>query len=313
MVVRVCALLISVSLAFTSLSPASAGVTFIGSGTSAAGNPVQFQADLSIVSGTLTIDLFNTSPVDSTATADVLSSFYFDIVDGTSRPTPAYESARGKVWKVISNALDQPYNYTPPASAGGTGTYTLADGIPPHPPHVDSDLKAVKAGDQTWQFLGMNPLASPFLGFGIGTVGNSGFSGNGFTPAIVGKGPAMIAFSIYKDGNILPVGNLTNEFLVQNHARFTFTNLGAFTESHIAPRAAFGLGTGPDSVILAVPEPAAVLLVACGAGALGLVQAARRVSARRNHRSQAEKQGTSSSWLALMQGQRERLDRPGRS
>jgi hypothetical protein len=313
MVFRMCGLVVSVCLSVASLSPALAGVTFIGSGTSAAGNPVQFQADLAIVSGTLTIDLFNTSPVDSTAAADVLSSFYFDIVDGTSRPTPVYESARGRVWKVISNALDQPYNYTPPASAGGTGTYTLADGIPPHPPHVDSDLKAVKAGDQTWQFLGMNPLAAPFLGFGIGTVGNSGFPGNGFTPSIVGKGSTMIAFSIYKDGNILPVGNLKNEFLVQNHARFTFSHLGAFNEAHIVPRTVFGLGTGPDSVIVAVPEPSALLLVACGAGALGIVKATRRrVSDGKTHRTHAEKQRTSSSWLALMKGGRERLNRPGR-
>ena len=259
-----------------SLSPAVAGMTFIGSGTSAAGNPVQFQADLSITSGTLTIDLFNTSPVDSSAAADVLGSFYFDIFDGSSRPLLNYASAGGKVWKVISNALDDPYNYTPPSVAGGTGTYTLATGIPPSPPHVDSDLKATKAGDQTWQFRAMNPLAGPLLGFGIGTVGNTGFPGNGFDPAIVGNGSTMIAFSIYKNGNIVPVGNLRNEFLVQNHARFTFSNVGAFTESHIVPRVVFGLGTGPDSVIVAVPEPSAMALAACGAGALGLAAMARR-------------------------------------
>lgn len=265
--------------------PAMAGVTFIGSGTSAAGNPVQFQADLSITSGTLTIDLFNTSPVDSSAAADVLSSFYFDIFNGASRPALAYESAGGKVWKVISNALDDPYNYTPPAVAGGTGTYTLATGIPPSPPHVDSDLKATKAGDQTWQFRVMNPLAAPQLGFGIGTVANSGLPGNGFDPAIVGNGFTMIAFSIYKDGNIVPVGNLRNEFLVQNQARFTFTNVGHFDESHIVPRAVFGLGTGPDSVIVAVPEPAAAVLIGCAAVSLAVAMTRqRRVSMEETRR-----------------------------
>jgi len=281
MVVRVVGLIVSACvwiscLCVAPLSPACAGLTFIGSGTSAAGNPVQFQADLSITSGTLTIDLFNTSPVDSTAAADVLSSFYFDIVDGTSRPSPKYDSAAGKVWKVISNALDEPFNYKPPLAAGGTGTYTFADGVWPHPPHADSDLKATKAGDQTWQFRSLDPLAAPFLGFGIGTVGNSGFPGNGFTPSIVGNGSTMIAFSIYKNGNVTPVGNLKNEYLVHNHARFTFTNLGPFKESHIVPRVVFGLGTGPDSVIVAVPEPSGLLLAAFAAAAAGIARGTRR-------------------------------------
>jgi hypothetical protein len=288
MVVRVCGFILFAWLCVVSFSPASAGVTFIASGTSAAGNPVQFRADLAIVGGTLTIDLFNTSPVDSTAADDVLSSFYFDIFDGTSRPTLAYESAAGKVWQVISDALDDPYNYTPPAVAGGTGTYTLATGIPPHPPHLDSDLKATKAGDQTWQFRPMDPLMAPLLGFGIGTVGNSKLPGNGFDPSIVGKGSTMIAFSIYKDGNIVPVGNLRDEFLVQNHARFTFTKVGHFDESHIVPRAVFGLGTGPDSVIAAVPEPAALFLAACGAGSLAILRVMRRVSGRGNPVKRAE-------------------------
>lgn len=261
-------------------SPCSAGVTFIGSGTSAAGNPVQFQAAMTIASGTLTIDLFNTSPVDSSAAADVLSSFYFDIFDGSSRPTLSYASATGKVWQVISNAPDQPYNYTPPAIAGGTGTYTFANGMPPNPPHVDSDLKGVKAGDQTWEFRPMNPLTAPFSGFGIGTVGNSGFPGNGFNPAIVGNGSTMIAFSIYRDGNIVPVGNLQNEFLVQNQARFSFTNLGHFTESHIVPRVVFGMGTNPDSVI-AVPEPGGLALAA-GLAAAGSIRLAQRRLRRRD-------------------------------
>lgn len=283
MAFRICGLVISISFVVSSLSPAVAGVTFISSGTSAAGNPVQFQADLSITSGTLTIDLFNTSPVDSLAAADVLSSFYFDIFDGVSRPMPKYETAGGKVWRVLTNALDEPYNYTPPAVAGGTGTYTLATGIFPHPAHVDSDLRAQKAGDQTWQFLGMNPLAAPFLGFGIGTVGNAGFPGNGFSTSIVGNGSTMIAFSIYRDGNIVPVGNLKNEYLVHNQARFTFSNLGSFTEAHIVRRVVFGLGTGPDSVIVAVPEPSALLLAAAGSTAVGIAAATRRrVSGRKS-------------------------------
>lgn len=265
---------------------ADAAVIFSVSGTSAAMNPVSFQATLSIAGDTLTIGLFNTSPVDSSAAADVLSSFYFDIEKAGVRPTLSYQSAGGFVWQVKNNAADLPYNYTPPTFPGGPGTYTLASGTTPH---VSSDLKAVKDNDRTWQFKPMIDSASPFLGFGIGTVGNAGFPGNGFDVPVVGPaGPSQIAFSIYRDGGIQPVGNLADEFLVENSATFVFSGVSGYTEQDIAGSAVFGLGTGPDSTLY-VPEPGGLMLAAA-AGFLGLVsfargQLRRSASAKRRSRS----------------------------
>ncbi len=250
-------------LAATALSctAARATVLFSVSGTSAAMNPVSFQAALSITGDTLTIDLANTSPVDSFSAADVLSSFYFDISKAGVRPTLTFQSASGFVWQVKNNAIDLPYNYTPPALPGGAGTYTLATGTTPH---VPSDLEAVKDNDRTWQFKPMTDTAAPYLGFGIGTVGNSGFPVNGFDVPIVGPaGPSQIAFSIFRDGNIQPVGNLADEFLVENEATFVFSGVSGYTEADIVRAATFGLGTGPDSTLY-VPEPGGIAVAITG-------------------------------------------------
>jgi uncharacterized protein YunC (DUF1805 family) len=237
------------------VSTTQAGVILSGTGVSAAGNPIAASATLSISGDTLTLLLENTSPVDSAEKADVLSSFYFDIVGASGRPLLAYESAAGYVWQVKSDALDIPYNYTPPAVAGGAGDYVQATGSTPH---VISDLMATKANDRTWQFRTMDASLPPLLGFGVGTVGSSVLSPNGFDPAIVGPpGNQQIAFGIYKDGNIQPVGQpMQDQFLVLNQAVFTFSGLTGFTEADIGPDATFGFGTGPDSVI-SLPEPGA--------------------------------------------------------
>jgi hypothetical protein len=269
-------------------SPAAGSVVISGTGQSASAPavPRAAQAEFTLSGTTLSIVLSNISPNDSTSTDQMLSSFYFDIVKDGNRPNLSYASAEGFVWKLISNAPDEPYNYTPPAVAGGPGTYVLADGNPVM--HVPSNLLADKANDRTWQFRDMNPAAAPFLGFGIGTVGNSlfgGGAGNGFTEAIVGPpGPDFIAFSIYKNGDIQPVGEpVQNQFLVRNSGTFTFTSpdLAHYSLADISPVAAFGFGTGPDTVI-AVPEPAALPWAAAG---LGLAWLARR---RRRHRRPAE-------------------------
>ncbi len=274
-------------------TPAMATVTFTVAGTSSAGNPVAFQADLAISGNLLTIDLFNTSPVDSVAPADVLSSFYFDIVQGgTARPTLGYLSASGTVWQVRQAANDLPYDYSPP-SVSGTAVYQLATGTVPH---VASNLMATGVGDRTWQFRAMNSGSVPFLGFGIGTVGNSNFPGNGFNPQIVGPpGNSMIAFSIYRDGNIEPVNNLAGEFIVENRARFTFLGVCGFTEADIKQHAVFGLGTGPDSII-SVPEHSTVglaLVAACGG--LGLALARRRPRGGRVRRGGAWRLGVAAA------------------
>jgi len=257
-------------------SPAAGSVVISGTGQSASAPtvPLAAQAEFTLSGTTLSIVLSNISPNESTTTDQMLSSFYFDIVKDGNRPNLSYAAAEGFVWKLINNAPDEPYNYTPPAVAGGPGTYVLADGNPVA--HVPSNLLADKANDRTWQFRDMNPAAAPFLGFGIGTVGNSlfgGGAGNGFTEAIVGPpGPDFIAFSIYKNGDIQPVGApVQNQFLVLNSATFNFTSpdLANYTLADISPVAAFGFGTGPDTVI-AVPEPAALPWAVAGLGLVGL-------------------------------------------
>jgi hypothetical protein len=257
---RTVAVSVTVAVASVSLlvaAPASGSVIFSGSGKSAAGTLVAFQAMLTISGSTgddLTITLANTSPVDSRYADDVLSSFYFDIASGTTRPALSYASASGTVYQVRRGTTDVPTYYTPQTFTANSCSA--------------SNLRAVNNGDQTWQFRNMNQQASPFLGFGIGTVGNSNepiASGNGFTPSIVGNGNSMINFSIYRGGDIDPQGQLNLKYLVRNTATFKFTGVSGYTEAAIAKKAMFGLGTGPDSTLfVAVPEPSGFAIAATG-------------------------------------------------
>jgi hypothetical protein len=132
----------------------------------------------------------------------------------------------------------------------------------------------------------MDATAAPQLGFGIGTVGNSGFGpNNGFTPSIVGTGNTMINFAIYRGGDIDPTGVLNNRFLVKNTATFTFTGLSGYTEANIVDKVVFGLGTSPDSTLtVSVPEPATYALIVAAAIA---VVARRAVRFVRPHKSRA--------------------------
>ena len=254
-----------VLMCFLITSPhASATVVLSGTGTSAAGNPLAVSAELTISGDILTLVLKNNSPVASTAADDVLTSFYFDIVNNGNRPALSQVSGPGGyVWQVRKDATDLPYNYTPPENPGDSGAYELAD---LSPPHVLSDLAATKANDRTWQFRAMDISLAPFEGFGLGTVGNSMFNPNGFDPAIVGPpGDAQLAFGIYRDldGNIDPVGKpMVNQFLVRNEATFTFSGTNGFVEDDIVP-AVFGFGTGPDSTIV-LPEPGSGTLMLAG-------------------------------------------------
>jgi hypothetical protein len=238
------------------------------SGTSAAGNPVSFSATLAISGSMLTVQLDNTSPVNSTDAADVLTSVYFDILSGTNRPTLNYTSASGSLFLVRSGTTDLPYYYTPQ-------TYTQVSGSM-------SNIRAVNNGDNSWQFRTMNASSSPQLGFGIGTVGNSALSPNGFTPQIVGQGNTMINFAIYRGGDIDPNGVLNNKYLVKNTATFTFTGLTGYTEANIVDKVVFGLGTNPDSTLtVSLPEPGALALAAVGTVLLATCRTLRYVRQRR--------------------------------
>ncbi len=261
---RRAALATTLFIAIASLTDrALGGIVFPVSGTSAAGNPVSFAATLAISGSTLTVQLDNTSPVNSTDAADVLTSVYFDILSGTNRPTLNYTSASGSLFLVRSGTTDLPYYYTPQ-------TYTQVSGSM-------SNIRAVNNGDNSWQFRTMNASSSPQLGFGIGTVGNSALSPNGFTPQIVGQGNTMINFAIYRGGDIDPNGVLKNKYLVKNTATFTFTGLTGYTEANIVDKVVFGLGTSPDSTLtVSVPEPGGCALVAAAAAALAARRALRR-------------------------------------
>jgi hypothetical protein len=230
--------------------PAAGEVVFTASGNSKLGHPVAFQAVLSLEEDTLQIVLENLSPKDTTDADDVLTSFYFDIWNGKERPTLEYESASGLVFQVNKNAKDVAYYYTPQK-------YEKAEG-------KLSDLVAKDRGDASWQFLKMEPDYAPNLGFGIGTVANNGLSPNGFTPSVVGpSGNDFINFGIYRGGDIDPNGVLNKKYLVKNTVTFRFSGAKGYTQEDIRPQAVFGLGTGPDSIVV-VPEPSAIVIAAGG-------------------------------------------------
>jgi hypothetical protein len=231
--------------------PAAGDVIFMASGTSSLGTPVAFQAQFSIDGDNLKIVLDNLSPKDTTDAAEVLTSFYFDIWNGTTRPTLKYESASGFVFQVKRGRdNDVPVYYTPQR-------YEKAEDKP-------SNLVATEKGDASWQFLEMDPAYAPNLGFGIGTVANNGLKPNDFTAAVVGPaGNDFINFGIYRGGDINPSGVLNNKYVVKNTATFNFTGVGNYKETDIRPKAVFGLGTTPDSIVV-VPEPSTIVIAASG-------------------------------------------------
>lgn len=230
-------------VALIALPARAATLTVPVTGTSAAGNPVAFQATFTTSGSTLLLDLVNTSTFATTAPADVLSSFYFDVLQDGVRPTLSLAAAAGFVYEVRRNGPDF---FVPGGLPGGA-----------------TDLRAVKKGDGTWLFRTMNAGLAPQLGFGIGTVGNSALSPNNFDPQIVDQAD----YTLYSTGSgtdIDPVGNLHGRKLVRGTATFTFTGLDPSRPVAITDRFAFGLGTTPDSIIIAMPEPAAVALMVPG-------------------------------------------------
>lgn len=197
---------------------------------------------MSIVGDNLTIQLCNTSSQASLNPNDLLASFYFDIVGpGNTRPTLNYVSSNGDVWLADR---DNPDTLVGP----------------------NANLRALVAGDHTWQFKTMNASVTPFAGFGIGTVGNNNLTPNNFNGNITGG----INYSIYA-GDIT-TSNLNGQLLVKDCATFVFSGLTGFNESHISPIVHFGLGTAPDSLLTTIPAPGAAMLLGLG----GLAAARRR-------------------------------------
>jgi hypothetical protein len=266
------------------LTLSGTGQTLVQSGAKPVYHTVSARADFTITGNTLTLVLANTSAANSTDPADALSSFYFDIVRNGLRPTLSYASADGPLYLLKKSAPDERYYYRPAPKVGVTGTFIKGPGI--------SDLRALKDGDQTWQLRQANPTPSqtdskgplkptlpPGMGFGIGTVGNSGFSPNGFDPAWVGKGNTMINFSIVRAAgfaDLKPNGTLIGGYLLENSGTFTFTGIDGWSLKDIRHECTFGFGTSPDGVIAVVPEPSAAVLGAVGAGLAAMSQAAKR-------------------------------------
>ncbi len=234
------------------------------SGTSAAGRAVSFTAALSFAGDELTILLSNDSPVESKAAADVLSSFYFDIRRGTARPPLVLAEAGGFVFRVLAGKSDEPEYYTPQRFVTEAGRL--------------SDLVARDRGDATWLFREMDADQDPFLGFGLGTVGNSGLAPNSFDPHIVGPpGKTMINFSIFAGDDLDPVGVLNDTHLVHQAIEFRFTGAAGYGERDVVDLFTFGMGTGPDSVItVSLPEPGGLALSGIGMLALTLSLIHRR-------------------------------------
>ena len=249
--------------------PASATVVLSGSGTGV--NPISAMAIFTCGTGTaadyLDVTLINTSTVPTRFPADVLTSLYFDIkavsMSGTIRPTLVYEGASGHVFQVKSGTgNDVAYRFTPPYTSG-TSAFTLGTGT--------SNLKAANNGDYSWQYKVMNSGSAPFLGFGVGTVGNSTsgttgyvWSPNNFEAQKVGQ----LEFGIYNGESPTLQNQLENKYLVNGLASFRFSGVFPFTEAHLSRHVMFGFGTSPDAVIQ-LPEPGG--LAACGLLAAALL------------------------------------------
>ena len=218
---------------------------FTWTGLTAVGHTISLEAELTITEGgsdpdTLTVVLRNTTESlgYKQVPSDVLSSFYFDILDdatGLDRPTLTYGSSTGDVY--LNNVLQG----------------------------ADAAIRSLEDMTGGWDFHPTDPTTFPYFGFGIGTVGNN--SGglitdpdNQFNGSVV----EGMNYSIYSSANPMNPG-LQGVNLVKDEATFIFTgDLDGFS---IVPKVGWGLGTGPDSF---VPLPGAVLLGILGLGIVGI-------------------------------------------
>lgn len=207
-------------------------------GVSITGDAVDFSSYLTIANDTLTIQLFNNSSVTTNSPDDLLTSYFFEIKNSNGqRPTLNYISASGDVYQTNKNSAD---------------SLTQSN----------ANLKAVNAGDNTWQYKALNSSYNPFADFGLSTVGNSIMTPNNFNGNITGN----MDYSIYA-GDIY-TQNLNGKLLVKTKATFVFSGLTGFTEADIKPIFGFGMGTSPDKILAytpPVPEPATISFLVMGA------------------------------------------------
>lgn len=248
-------LLVAAPVFANSVVYTSTSVVFTASTTGSYG-PLSTRATFTVDPGNsnvLRLLLENTSPGASQAPEDLLTSFYFNVLSGTTTGTSAplaYQNALGQVYYTVGGlAPDFPVKYFPPPPPGGS----LLDEPGP------SNLQAFNPGDDTWQFkTGLSLVASqPPLAFGVGTVGNSSLSPNNFNGNIVDG----FNFGIY-------VGEVTTQplddsLLVRDSINFEFAGFSGFSLSQISPHGVFGFGTNPDQIV-SVPEPSTLLIAALG-------------------------------------------------
>jgi hypothetical protein len=227
---------------------AAFGSVYIPAGYS---STVGYSATLSISGDVLTIVLKNESTVTSANPTEVLTSFYFDVYNGTSRPTLTLSSAVGDLY------LTHDKTGTTPDELWSTDYSLLPQNLP----------AGSKAGNlDQWQFKSGLTLSGMY--FGIGTVGNSTLaSPNNFDGNLVDA----LNLGIYH-GDVA-TQNLDDYVLVKDQATFTFTGATGFTDADINTAAVFGTGTAPDLLVpgprpLGIPEPAS-LLVWTGIAGLG--------------------------------------------
>jgi hypothetical protein len=242
-------------VALLASAPALA-TTFTVSGTLSGTYPVSARAEFITSGSTLTLTLQNTSTTPTAYGAQVLTSFYFDLlVNGTGRPTLTYVSGTGNVFKITGTSAAVPYLYVPPTTSGSAFTVLPS----PQP----SNIKSSSPNDNSWYFRSdLNETLKPYTRFGIGTVGNSG--SNGFNP---NNFPATyvdgIDFGIFTGDGSNPKGQLASQrpYLVKDSAVFTFTAQQDLSSLTFNDPFVFGFGTEPDQSITIVPEPSGIALV----------------------------------------------------
>lgn len=265
-------------------------ITFTESGVSALGTPLLVSAKLETAADAggpnnlLRITL-TSSGAPTVGKDDVLTSFYFNIVDPNTgiRPTLTYVSGSGQAYEVRTTGTDPAVSWSPNLMSG-TGMWTTSGAAAGNP----SNLVAVADANEGWQFKTLSPPpAFPGLGFGIGTVGNSTIGDfipgatEGFTPQVVSGtlADSMINLGISSTGtgtDIVPNGGLDGKRLVRSQAVFTFTSdkdLDSLTQTWVQGNVTFGFGTSPSTVLF--PEPSGVAAAAVG-GLLASVWQIRR-------------------------------------
>jgi hypothetical protein len=257
-----------------------ATVNFTFEGISNKGVNVRVTADLTISVNSLTIVLTNDSQnhseggADSANPDDLLTSFYFDIFDGSSRPTLTYTGASGDLWTLISGGSDtDETDIDLRAFNNGDGSYQFKDTFSTG---INGGDCTTHPGQGCWTDKDGVPepllIGNGELHFGFGTAGNKQNLPNhdGFNGLVVDG----LDYGIFS-GDDIETASLNNLLAVKDSITFTFTGVSGFDEADIADEALFGFGTRPDSLGF-VPEPNTVLLL--GMGLLGLGWRARRRS-----------------------------------